>query len=135
MVRAVDGEPTHSEKHLDDQKMTEQEIRNDERVEVAKVIWRAYNVELGDENEPAASALALLWETVTAGLPSEDADRSQEEGERCTDCNRRLPTPWDEAIHNTGECGCDSSRKLCWRKWNNNKCCERSPYDPEERKC
>ncbi len=50
--------------------------------------------------------------------------------EVCQDCNRKLADTKDEAIHNTGECGCDQARSFCWRKWNNNKCESLSPYDP-----
>lgn len=46
----------------------------------------------------------------------------------CSDCNRQIADTHDEGNHNTGECGCDESLALCWRMWNGDKCCERSPY-------
>ncbi len=37
----------------------------------------------------------------------------------------------DEAAHNTGECGCEQSRSLCWRRWHpEEKCAESSVYAP-----
>lgn len=50
--------------------------------------------------------------------------------ERCPNCGRTLAEANDEAIHNTGECGCAYSRTLCWRRWNGDVCCLESPYAP-----
>lgn len=47
---------------------------------------------------------------------------------KCADCGREIADAHDEGNHNTGECGCDESLALCWRTWNGDKCCERSPY-------
>ena len=47
----------------------------------------------------------------------------------CSECQRPLATEHDEAWHNTGACGCEESRSLCWYKWNGNKCLPRSFYD------
>lgn len=52
------------------------------------------------------------------------------ESQLCLDCLRPLATTEDEGIHNTGACGCASSRTLCWRTWNNDVCCPQSPYAP-----
>lgn len=49
--------------------------------------------------------------------------------EECPDCGRPIANAHDEENHNTGECGCEECRSLCWRLWNRNVCCERSPYD------
>lgn len=49
---------------------------------------------------------------------------------RCEECGRRRATEHDEAIHNTGECGCDESRSLCWFHWNGGFCLPLSIYDP-----
>lgn len=46
----------------------------------------------------------------------------------CPNCKRPVAVLFDEGVHNTGECGCDSSRALCWRSWNGNVCCKESPY-------
>jgi hypothetical protein len=52
--------------------------------------------------------------------------------ETCPDCKRPLANEHDEGIHNTGECGCDEARSLCWRRWaKDNVCRPRSVYDPE----
>jgi ribosomal protein L37AE/L43A len=59
-------------------------------------------------------------------LPLEEEDR---EHKQCPDCKRPVANLFDEGIHNTGECGCASSRALCWRSWNGNKCIPLSPYD------
>jgi hypothetical protein len=53
--------------------------------------------------------------------------------ETCSDCGRPVANEDDEAIHDTGACGCKEARSLCWRSWNGNKCCTLSPYDPEGR--
>ena len=52
-----------------------------------------------------------------------------EERKTCPECKRPVANLFDEGIHNTGECGCTSSRSLCWRSWNGNKCVPVSPYD------
>lgn len=36
----------------------------------------------------------------------------------CPDCHREVANEHDEGIHNTGECGCEESRSLCWRVYN-----------------
>jgi len=52
--------------------------------------------------------------------------------EVCPDCKRELANEDDEGVHNTGECGCETARKLCWRRWHrNNECRRYSIYDPE----
>lgn len=43
----------------------------------------------------------------------------------CEECKNPIATQADEAAHNTGECGCEESRSLCWKAWGG---CE-SPYD------
>jgi len=53
---------------------------------------------------------------------------------KCPDCDREVATVHDEGIHNTGECGCEEARGLCWRTWNLDVCCPLSPYDPLSRK-
>lgn len=50
---------------------------------------------------------------------------------QCDACRRALATQHDESAHNTGDCGCDVSRALCWRAWNNDRCQQLSPYDPD----
>jgi len=51
--------------------------------------------------------------------------------EVCPDCKREIANEQDEGIHNTGECGCEVARKLCWRKWHaKNECRQYSIYDP-----
>ncbi len=50
----------------------------------------------------------------------------------CPDCKRPLAGILNDAEHNTGECGCETSRSLCWRRWTaDGKCCKRSPYDQQ----
>jgi hypothetical protein len=49
----------------------------------------------------------------------------------CPSCHRRLATEEDEGAHNTGECGCDVARSLCWFRWNGNRCLPMSIYDSE----
>lgn len=52
--------------------------------------------------------------------------------EICPECKREIANEHDEGIHNTGECGCETARKLCWQRWNpGGKCYEYSIYDPE----
>lgn len=48
----------------------------------------------------------------------------------CPDCGRIVATREDDGSHNTGACGCAASRALCWRLWNDDKCCAESPYAP-----
>lgn len=48
----------------------------------------------------------------------------------CSDCGRTLATKEDEAGCNTGECGCEYARSLCWRTWNG-ACLPVSIYDPK----
>lgn len=50
--------------------------------------------------------------------------------EVCTFCHRPRANEHDEDIHNTGACGCDESRSLCWFLWNGYKCLPLSIYDP-----
>ena len=57
------------------------------------------------------------------GCPACEAERPA-----CPDCARPVADEHDEANHNTGECGCEASLALCWRRWNDDVCCERSPY-------
>lgn len=46
----------------------------------------------------------------------------------CNKCGRRRATEEDEGVHNTGECGCDDARSLCWRDY----CGEcGSTFDPD----
>jgi len=49
--------------------------------------------------------------------------------ETCSECGRPRANEHDEEIHNTGECGCEECRSLCWFRWNGNKCLPRSIYD------
>lgn len=49
----------------------------------------------------------------------------------CPSCNRRLATTIDDGMHNTGECGCEEARSICWRRWNNGTCLPLSLYDPK----
>lgn len=53
---------------------------------------------------------------------------------RCDECGRRLADEEDEGIHNTGECGCDESRSLCWKVWNGGYCLPLSIYDPNSKR-
>lgn len=51
----------------------------------------------------------------------------------CPTCARPTADKADEAWHNTGERGCATSRKLCWRMWHaNEECTEKSVYDVGE---
>lgn len=52
--------------------------------------------------------------------------------ETCPDCRRPIASEHDEGIHNTGECGCETARSLCWRTWNGNVCAPLSPFDSKE---
>lgn len=54
----------------------------------------------------------------------EDKDRDM-----CLECHRDVANAHDEGVHNTGECGCEEARQLCWKTWNENKCRSLSPYD------
>lgn len=58
-----------------------------------------------------------------------DCKECQTPRETCKDCQRPIANEHDEGIHNTGECGCEEARSLCWRHWNDDRCCLRSPYD------
>jgi len=52
-------------------------VRADERVEIAQVIWRAFQIELDEKNPEAAEALGRLWETITSDLSESDITRAQ----------------------------------------------------------
>lgn len=58
---------------------------------------------------------------VDSSIPTDDG--------LCSECQRPLATQHDEAWHNTGQCGCQTARSLCWFRWNGNKCLPRSVYD------
>jgi len=60
----------------------------------------------------------------------EGCEECKKAREKCPDCGREVANEHDEGIHNTGECGCETARSLCWRKWNKDTCCDLSPYDP-----
>jgi len=49
----------------------------------------------------------------------------------CPECCRLRASVDDEAAHNTGECGCDEARSLCWWAWNGERCLPFSAFDPE----
>ncbi len=49
----------------------------------------------------------------------------------CPECKREVANEHDEGIHNTGACGCETARSLCWRTWNGGHCIPYSVYDPE----
>jgi hypothetical protein len=40
----------------------------------------------------------------------------------CGHCKKPGASREEEAAHNTGECLCENSRKLCWRAWLVDKC-------------
>jgi len=48
----------------------------------------------------------------------------------CPLCGKARATPEDEQIHNTGECGCDKARNMCWREYFGCQC--RSLFDLSE---
>ena len=72
-------------------------------------------------------ALATEMKRLKAGGP----EGPPVEHKVCPDCRRLVATADDEGVHNTGACGCATSRELCWRAWNGNKCVPESPYAPE----
>lgn len=54
-----------------------------------------------------------------------NGDRSGEvpfAGVACEHCNKPGASREEEATHNTGECRCEGSRKLCWRAWLGTRC-------------